>query len=198
MSQRRGSRKLAVVGPHDSRSGDELLLAAAGGDGASFAVFYRRHLAGVLAFFFRRVRSHELAADLAAETFAGVLLSCGRYRPGPEPAVAWLYGIARNKLRESARRGRVEQQARETLEMPALVFDDEDLARVDELLSAGNRALALLDALPAAQRNAVRGRVVDERDYGDLACELGCSEQLVRQHVSRGLRHLKTMVEDHE
>src|SRR5215211_237330 len=49
-------------------SDDELLTSRELG---SFAVFYRRHVEGVLAFFARRTRDAELAADLTAETFAG-------------------------------------------------------------------------------------------------------------------------------
>ena len=40
----------------------------------------------MLAFFLRRTRDAELAADLTAEVFAAVLLGCRRYRPGAAPA----------------------------------------------------------------------------------------------------------------
>ncbi|MGH2902603.1 MAG: RNA polymerase sigma factor [Solirubrobacteraceae bacterium] len=197
MSQARLSRKLLVVGSYDDpRDDDELLLATAAGDGAAFAVFYERHLALVLAFLARRVGCEDVAADLAGETFAAALLACGRFRPAEAPASVWLLGIARNKLRESARRGRVETEARRRLGVPALSFDDEDLLRVQELASVGEQALELLEQLPAAQREAVRARVVDELDYDQLALELGRSEQLVRQHVSRGLRRLRTLMKE--
>jgi RNA polymerase sigma factor (sigma-70 family) len=179
----------------DARDDDLLLAAAARGDGVAFAVFYRRHLPAVLSFLVARVASREVAADLAAETFAGALLSCRRFSAGGEPAVAWLLGIARNKLRESARRRRVEDGARRRLAMPPLALEDEDLARVDELAAAGVRALDLLEALSPAQREAVRARVLDEREYAELAIELGCSEQVVRQRVSRGLRELRDLME---
>jgi len=197
LSQASVSRKLLVVGSHDDpRGDDELLLATAKGDGPAFAAFYRRHSAEVLAFLARRVSSEEVAADLAGETFAAALLACERYRAAEAPALAWLLGIARNKLRESARRGRVEVEARQRLGMPALAFDDEDLLRVQELVSLGETALELLEQLPAAQRDAVRARVVYELDYEQLALELGHSEQVVRQHVSRGLRRLRTLMEE--
>jgi RNA polymerase sigma factor (sigma-70 family) len=197
LSQAGFSRKVRVVGSYDDpRDDDELLLATATGDGGAFAVFYGRHLPPVLAFLARRVGSEDVAADLAGETFAAALLSCERYRPGEAPASAWLLGIARNKLRESARHGRVETEARQRLGVPVLSFDDEDLLRVQELASVGETALALLEQLPAAHREAVRARVVDELDYEQLALELGHSEQLVRQHVSRGLRRLRTLIKE--
>ena len=41
------------------------------------------------------------------------------------------------------------------------------------------------------RNDVLRGRVVDEREYRELAEQLSCSEQLVRQNVSRGLRRLR-------
>ena len=71
---------------------------------------------------------------------------------------------------------------------------DEDLERIDELgASAPLDSLRLLDALPIEQRSAVRGRVIDGRDYEDLAREFDCSELVVRQRVSRGLRALRAL-----
>lgn len=197
MSQTRASCKVLVVGSHDDpRSDDELLLATGTGDGGAFAAFYGRHVAEVLAFLVRRVGSEEVAADLAGETFAAALLVCERYRAGEAPALAWLLGIARNKLRESARRGSVEIEARQRLGIPAIAFEDEDILRVQELASVGEEALELLEQLPAAQRDAIRARVLDELDYELLARELGHSQQVVRQHVSRGLRRLRTLMEE--
>jgi RNA polymerase sigma-70 factor (ECF subfamily) len=133
---------------------------------------------------------------LAAETFAGALESCARFSPDSEsPAVAWLLGIARNKLCESARRRQVEAGARRRLGMPVMTLADEDLERVEKLASLGPQALDLLEGLPADQQTAVRARVLDEREYPELAAELGCSEQVVRKRVSRGLEHLRDLME---
>jgi RNA polymerase sigma-70 factor (ECF subfamily) len=49
----------------------------------------------------------------------------------------------------------------------------------------------LLSDLPAEQHEAVRSRVVDERPYDEIARDLECSEAVVRQRVSRGLRALR-------
>src|SRR5262245_65431094 len=64
----------------------------------AFGEFYERHERLVLGFFVRRVRDPELAADLAAETFAKALLSARRFRPGGAAASAWLIGIGRGVL----------------------------------------------------------------------------------------------------
>ena len=108
-----------------------LLERIARGDDAAFAAFYRAHLNAVVAFLRRRVPDPELAFDLAAETFAVVAARAGSYDGAGEPA-AWLFGIARNKLRESLRRGRVEASARVALGLEPIALTDRDLERVEE------------------------------------------------------------------
>jgi RNA polymerase sigma factor (sigma-70 family) len=174
---------------------DELLIAAARGDGDAFAAFYRRHGDLVLGYLRKRVSDPELAFDLAAETFAGALVSLRRYRPGRGPAAGWLLGIAQHKLLESLRRGRVEASARRRLRHEPIAIDDDDLQAVEARAEAGTRSLErLLAELPAEQRAAITARVLDERDYAGIARELRCSPQVVRQRVSRGLKTLRTQI----
>jgi len=170
----------------DTWSDDQLLTAAAR-DRAAFTAFYRRYERAMLGFFLRRTGDAELAADLTAEVFAAVLLAAGRFRSGGAPASAWLFGIARNKLTDSRRRGRVEDAARRRLGMAPVVLDDDDIRRIEDCTGAD----ALLDSLPLDQRSAVRARVIDDRSYEEIAFELRCSEALVRKRVSRGLAALR-------
>ena len=167
---------------------DEDLLLATRREPEAFGAFYRRHEEAVLRFFMHRVRDPELAADLAAETFAAALLASRRFRPRPEPAAAWLFGIARNTLAASFRRKRVAARARRRLELPPLTLTEEVLERVAAL---ADPALSLVDNLPEAQGEALRARVVDERDYPEIARELRCSEAVVRKRVSRALSTLR-------
>ena len=177
-----------------SRCSDEELLEIALGDAHAFGVFYDRHEVAVLAFFQRATGRAELAADLTAEVFAVALASLDAFRPDLGSARAWLFGIARHELAQSWRRGRVEAQTRRRLGMEPIVVSDEDLARIDELgQSASLDSLSLLESLPVEQRAAVRGRVIEDRDYEELAKEFGCSEMVVRQRVSRGLRLLRSL-----
>ncbi|MBB4664185.1 RNA polymerase sigma factor [Conexibacter arvalis] len=180
------------MGTNDRRDDAQLLAAAAGGDRAAFSAFYRRHLGAVLAALLRETRDRELAADLAAEVFATVLLAADAYRPEHPTALPWLCGIARNKARESRRRGRAQDRARRRLGIPREAIAEDDLDRVDELAAHDGRLLALLDELPEQQRAALRARVIDERDYAEIAREQGSSEAAVRQRVSRALAWLRT------
>ena len=171
-------------------SDDQLLARAAGGDGEAFAVFYRRYLPGVLAFMARRTADAETSADLTAEVFAAALLAAGRYEPRDGSAAGWIFGIARNKLLESLRRGRVENGARLRLRLEPVELDDAALERIDALLSPAG-AHAALRRLPPEQREAVSARVVGEQDYAAIAARMRCSESVVRQRVSRGLAAMR-------
>lgn len=178
-----------------SRCSDEELLEIGLRDADAFGVFYDRYETTLLGFFRRATGRPDLAADLTAEVFAVTLSSLGSFRPDLGSARAWLFGIARHELAQSWRRGRVEAQARRRLGMEPIVLSDEDIERIDELGHPQRLdSLSLLDALPVDQRAAVRGRVIEDRDYEDLAKQLGCSEMVVRQRVSRGLRALRTLV----
>jgi RNA polymerase sigma-70 factor (ECF subfamily) len=76
--------------------------------------------------------------------------------------------------------------------MEPVTLSDDDLQRIDELASQDGIALALLQELPRDQREAVVGRVLEEREYADLARELKCSEMILRKRVSRGLGALRS------
>lgn len=175
---------------------DEALLAATKSSPQAFGEFYLRHERTVLHYFVRRTGRAELAADLAAETFAEALRCAGRFRPGPAPALAWLLGIAAHTLARSARRGAVEDRARRRLRAPRLELDDADLARIDELAGIESPALEALGSLPPRQAEAIRARVLDDRDYFDIAAQLHCSEAVVRQRVSRGLAALRSQLSE--
>ncbi len=174
---------------------DDRLLVRASDDAAAFSAFYRRYERAVLAYFLRRTGDTELAADLTAEVFAAVLVSCSRFRPGQAPAHAWLFGIAHHKLAASRRRGAVEARARRKLRLPALALEDEDLERIERTAGSG-AILELLEALPAEQRDAVRARIVEDQPYEDIARELSCSQAVVRKRVSRGLSRLREQLSE--
>jgi RNA polymerase sigma factor (sigma-70 family) len=166
---------------------DEELLTSA--DPEAFGAFYARHLPGVEAYFARRIRDRETAADLAAETFASALVARRRFVPGSTPAAGWLYTIAARRFVDFQRRRRVAERTREAAISDAAAADRSAPAPA-ALLTAELEA-GLLRHLPAAQRSAVAAHVVQDRRYDEIARDLRISEASVRQRVSRGLRTLR-------
>ncbi|HWF73570.1 MAG TPA: RNA polymerase sigma factor [Solirubrobacteraceae bacterium] len=180
--------------PTRSRSDTEV-IAASLTDPEAFGELYRRHERTVLAYFLHWSRSPELAADLTAETFAAAFGSLSGYREQRGEPRAWLFGIAHHVLARSVERGRVENEARRRLGMPALVVDDEALERIEEVASLDGAVLPLLEGLSVPVRAAVSGRIVEEREYQELAQSLSCSQSVVRQRVRRGLARLGDRLE---
>jgi RNA polymerase sigma factor (sigma-70 family) len=165
---------------------DELLTS---GDAEAFGVFYDRHVRDVLAYMMRRTGDPEVAADLTAETFAAAIVARRRYRPGPVPAVGWLFAIAQRRLVDHQRKGYAEQRLRRRLGMERRAPGEEDLAMIRIL---GDAATAdRLQVLPPDQRAVVTARVVDDREYAEIAADQGLSEAAVRMRVSRGLATLR-------
>jgi RNA polymerase sigma-70 factor (ECF subfamily) len=174
----------------------ELVARVASGDRGAFATLYRTYLPLVLRWSLRATGDRELAADLSSEVFAQALVKCDRYRPDAGSVGAWLLGIAANKLRESMRRKRIEDSARRKLGLEPVTFTDADLELVDELVGMDERLQALTQELPVEQREAVVARIIDERSYEEIAAELACSTSVVRQRVSRGLRAMRSELEE--
>jgi RNA polymerase sigma factor (sigma-70 family) len=184
---------------NSSQPTDTALLRASRDGRGGFEAFYRRYRDAVLAYHRRRVEEPELAADLTAETFAAALEAVHtRDRPLPDVPAAWLFVIAQRKLIDSYRRGRVEDAARRALQMQPLEFDDADLERLEETVGATEEASELARRLPPDQYAALRARVLDQREYADIAHELECSSSVVRMRVSRALKTLRTSLEVHD
>jgi RNA polymerase sigma-70 factor, ECF subfamily len=174
---------------------DAELLASAGQDPSAFGELYDRHAPGI----FRWARGAGLAEadalDLVSELFARAWVSRKRFRdPGDGNAAPWLFGIARNLVAAHRRSGRIEARARKRLRVPPISEADasEGVAeRVDAQASRAELRRAF-DALPEAQRAAIRLRVVDGLGYPDIAVQLQCTETTARKWVSLGLRFLRT------
>jgi hypothetical protein len=103
-----------------------LLSAVRSGDGESFAIFYRRHRPAVVALLVRETGDREVAADLAAEVFAAVLVSARRFRPRD-------WGSAWPLVRTIARRGSAVSSAGETFDQHFAIALDGKLVTVPSI-----------------------------------------------------------------
>jgi RNA polymerase sigma-70 factor, ECF subfamily len=168
------------------RTDAELVHAA---DPVAFGELYRRHVSTVHGWFRRRLE--WATSDLTAETFAQAWLSRRRFRDESDgSALPWLFGIARNVARESARRNEVETRARRRLGLPTDLASEDGYAVVEERLSPRAALADALDRLPEHEREALQLRVVDELPYTDVAARLGVRPAAARLRVSRRLSAL--------
>ena len=173
---------------------DAELLQAARTDPQAFREFYDRYAVWVRSWFQRQTRSETAALDLTAETFAQAWRSLKRFRDEADGSGApWLFGIARNLLRQYHKHNRIETAARDRLGLPLAFAESEEYERVDDRMAATAMGPALqtaVEGLPSEQRRALELRVVQQLSYDEVAGRLGCSQNAARLRVSRALRTL--------
>ena len=177
---------------------DADLLTAASDDPQAFREFYDRYAVWIRSWFVRHTGSETASLDLTAETFAQAWHASRRFRDEADGSGApWLFGIARNLLRQYHKHNRIESAARARMGLPVAAAECEDYERIDERSEVGALTPLLRQAvrrLPADQRRALVLRVVHGLPYEAVAGRLGCSQNAARLRVSRALRALTTQM----
>ena len=176
---------------------DAELISAARSDSGAFRKLYDRYAERVYRFHLGRTRNPDAAHDLTAETFAQAWLGQMRFRDeAGGSAGPWLFGIARNLLSASVRRGRLERVACARLGIL------EQLDREPATIPPGESWLDGLDEalaeLPESQLEALRLRFDDDLPYDELANSLGTTPQAARVRVHRGLSALRVRLASKE
>jgi RNA polymerase sigma factor (sigma-70 family) len=177
---------------------DAELLKAAWQDPEAFREFYDRYAVWIRSWFLRHTGSEPGSLDLTAETFAQAWHASRRFRDEADGSGApWLFGIARNLLRQYHKHNRIESAARERMGLQVMSAECEDYERVDERSEVSSLTPLLrhaLRALPAEQRRALELRIVHQLPYEAVAGRLGCSQNAARLRVSRAVRALTTQM----
>jgi len=178
------------MGAESSNAPDDAeLIRAAASDPSAFGSLYERHALSVHAWCKRRLE--WAASDLTAETFAQAWLSRDRFHDDYSgSALPWLLGIARNVLRETIRHDRVESRARERLQLPVDLADEDGYAAIEARLSPRLALATALEDLPDHEREALELRVLDDLPYAEVAEQLSIRPAAARLRVSRALRRL--------
>ena len=147
---------------------------------------------------YRYVRFHVSAADIAedvtADTFLKVFRAADRYDPDRGGARIWVFGIARNTLRDHLRRERVRRHT-SLGAMRDLAFEapspEERLLWEEQV----ERLLLAVKELNANDREIVGLRYGSELDNAAIAAVLGIGESGVRTRLWRALGRLRTSMD---
>jgi RNA polymerase sigma factor (sigma-70 family) len=175
-----------------SMTSDAALLAAARTDAGTFRELYDRYAERIHGYFVRRTGNEDASFDLTAETFAQAWLVRARFRDDADGSAApWLFGIARNVLLMSLRRGRLERRAAERLGIAERLDGHYEPASLPPADSWADGVDELLEELPLNQRQAVRLRVVEDLSYEQVAVALGTTASAARVRVHRALVALR-------
>lgn len=192
-----------VTGMSETSDDGRLVGLARQGDRGAFDRLVRGHFPSVYALLVRMVGNHEDAEDLAQETFVRAYRSLAFYR-SDGTFEAWLARIAlhlaqdhhrrrgRSPLRHAEDAAEVQPGGRESAEPGRELSRKELVLRIGEAVSD----------LPHALRAALVLRVLEGRDYLDVAAATGLQPGTVRTQVMKArrilLRRLRPWIERNE
>ncbi|HYX87650.1 MAG TPA: sigma-70 family RNA polymerase sigma factor [Gaiellales bacterium] len=167
-----------------------LVVRARGGDEAAFARLVERYGQMVLSLAFASTQNRAEAEDLAQETFLVAWRSLPRFR-GDAAFSTWLYGLARSRCADRARRAAV--RPRLARHAPAPV----ESAGSDPEGRHTARAILLVAArLPLVQRQAVLMRDVQGLAYEEIAALQDVPVGTVRSRIAAARRRIAEEVEE--
>ena len=135
---------------------------------------------------YHQVGTIEDAEDVTSTTFSSALANFDRYTPDRGTPAAWLFGIARNCLRDHHRRHRAHER------LIPQIPDREPLPEVQIL--AAERAASLqraIQQLPPDQRDAITLRIFGGLRTADIGAVLGKSDAAVKMLIHRALTALR-------
>ena len=160
-----------------------LMLAGLAGE----AEPYRRllnELSGVLrAYYGRRAPPGIDAEDLVQETLIAVHTRRSTYDAG-QPFTAWAYAIARYKLIDALRRGRLHLRA------PAEEADALFVPAGADAAMAARDLERIMANLPARTRDLIRATKIEGLSIREAAEQHGMTETAVKVAIHRGLKSL--------
>jgi RNA polymerase sigma-70 factor (ECF subfamily) len=168
-----------------------LWLAAQAGDEAAYRQALRHIATRLRSYLRRRMQSlPDDLEDLVQETLLALHLQRGTWDPAL-PVSAWVLAIARHKLIDLwRRRGR-----HEALHEPLDDVDEALLAAPASEASSARDLGALLQGLPAAQRDAIVLTKVEGLSVAEASQRTGASESAIKVQVHRGLKKLAALVQ---
>ncbi len=168
------------------------IVEAARSDPQAFGELYDRYHARIYRYIYHRVGHPADAEDITALVFMKALESLHGYRPRQAGFAPWLFRITRNAVVDHYRRRRP-QAAFEALEREVggddPVTDVLDGERREELRS-------LVAYLSDEQREVVLMRYSADLSFSEIASILNKNEPAIRMLLHRGLRKLKTVLDD--
>jgi RNA polymerase sigma-70 factor (ECF subfamily) len=169
-------------------------------DPETFAEVYVEYHQQVLRYFARQTLDPEVAFDLMAETFAEIFAALPNFRGGSEDeGRKWMWTIARHQLYRWRERGAVERRNLDRIGVPVASLGPAEYDRIEELADLDRFRPVLekaLTMLTEEERDVLQQRVVDHRDYDEMAQAYGITAVAVRVRVSRALRRLASALDD--
>jgi RNA polymerase sigma-70 factor (ECF subfamily) len=177
------------VATAESQDVDAIGAAFTLGEDTALKAAYDAH--GSLVYTFcRRAVGSERAKDVTQEVFVSAWRARRRFDPAKGPLVAWLMGIAKNRLIDSIPAGQRPADRRVHTE-PGVIATEPQADRVgDRMLVA--HALA---ALPERSRTVIELAVFQDLTHKQIAAQTSLPLGTVKSDMRRGLAKIRTFLE---
>lgn len=161
-------------------SDQQLVARVAGEDEDAFRTLYERFSDRVFRYAFTLLRNQHLAEEVAQEAMIAVWKNAGRFA-GRSKVSTWIFGIARNKAFDLARK---EKRGDRLPDTPRVSPDPgPGLVRQRQVEGA-------MRELPEAQREVVFLTFYEGLSYGEIAGMLGIPEGTVKSRMFHAKRKL--------
>ena len=178
-----------------SASDADLWSRACAGEPEAFAALYDRYCDRVYSYCFRSSGSWASAQDLASVVWLETWRTRRRATIEDDASLApWLFGVAHNVVRNSARTQRRHQAALRRLPNPLDSPDhaDEVASRLDDERRMA-LVLAAVDQLPDHERDVLTLVAWADLNQAEVAVALGISVGTVKSRLSRARERLRQM-----
>lgn len=165
------------------------------GQGKAFSVLVTRYQDRIYRFLLRLVRSRDDAQDLTQDTFLRAHQALARWRTDSRFR-AWLFRIARNVAFDRLRHDKLVEfvELEDDADLPDSAAGPEvafETAQRYQLLEAA------LAALPAAHREILLLREIEEMTYDEIALVLDLNAGTVKSRLARARAALQDRLEHH-
>lgn len=155
-----------------------------------FSDLYDLHINQIYRFVYLRVSSHEVAQDLAADTFARFWESFKVNPDGVQNPRAFLYTIAKNLVidhyRDKGKAGNVAD-----IDGLQIVDPKNDIKLAAEQNSDMEAVHLAISTMNENYQNAIIWRYLDDMEIGEVAHLLGRTEAATRVLLHRAMKELK-------
>lgn len=147
------------------------------------------------AFFIRKGISGADAEDLAVTCVTDIALKIGKYHSQTRGTFeGWVFTVARNYMIDWLRARNASEPLPEIL-AASPTSDSEEAIDLD----VAQAVTEAVSSLSSSDRSIIKARYFSgERDFGEIAEELGITREAARVRHSRAMRKLKTILESDE
>jgi RNA polymerase sigma-70 factor (ECF subfamily) len=151
---------------------------------------FRLHYGRILSYLLSRTE-RDVAEEVTQQVFAEATRAFVVSGEAPSNVLAWLYTVASRRLTDELRRrvrmrnGLVDLQA-----VAGAETKDQEYGRL-----VARALVRSVGALPPKDRMLVRGRLLEDRSFSELAAKLAISEPACKMRFSRAMRLVRASLE---